>query len=484
VTGGAIVLDSWIGGSWRPGPRLATDIDPAHPLEPLATVRGADAALAAEAVTAARAAAPAWRRLPAPARADLLAAVAARLEAQADTIGRDMAREEGKTLPEAVGEVHGAAAQLRYAAGRAHEPDGATVSARDPGTRMLWSRREPLGVVVAITPWNFPLAIPAWKLAHALATGNTVVWKPAELTPMTSVHLSRCFEEAGLPAGVVNMVLGDGLEVGRALVESDDVDGISFTGSTAVGADISRRAPLRTRTQLEMGGSNPAVVLADADLDLAAEQVAQGAFLSAGQKCTATARVIVEASVHDELCDRLIARATSWTVGDPLDPATVLGPVASAAQYDGVRRHLAAAPASAVVAGGVPPELGPGDGYYIAPTVFAGIDPTLPVASEEVFGPVTSLLRARDMTDAVRLANASSYGLSASVFSRDIDRCLGFADEVEVGVVKINKATTGNEIHVPFGGRKQSGSGSPEMGWAAAEFFTEWKTVYVGRGDV
>ena len=478
-----VLLDSWIDGAWRPGPRIADDINPTHPAQPLATVRGADAAMATEAVGAARAAAAAWRRLPAPARADLLVATAALLERRAEVIGEDMAREEGKTRAEGFGEVHGAAAQFRYAAGRASEPDGATVSARDPGTRMLWSRREPLGVVVAITPWNFPLAIPAWKLAHALATGNTVVWKPAELTPLTSFHLSRCFEDAGLPAGVVNMVLGDGLEVGRALVESGDVDGITFTGSTAVGSDIHRRAPLRARTQLEMGGSNPAVVLADADLDLAAEQIAQGAFLAAGQKCTATARVIVESAVYDELCDRLVARATTWTVGDPLHPATVLGPVASAAQYEGVRRHLAAAPASAVVAGGVPPELAPGDGYFIAPTVFAGIDPTLPVACEEVFGPVTSLLRARDPEDAVRLANASSYGLSASVFSRNIDRCLAFAEAAEVGVVKINKATTGNEIHVPFGGRKQSGSGSPEMGWTAADFYTEWKTVYVGRGE-
>jgi len=473
-------LASFVAGEWRSGPRVFEDRNPARPSEVLAVVEGADAALAEDAVAAARHAFPAWRRTPAPARAELLHAVATRLEEHADEIGRDMALEEGKTLGEAVAEARGAALQFRYAAGRVLEPDGATVPSRDRRTALLMARREPIGVVACITPWNFPLSIPAWKLAHALATGNTVVWKPAEITPLTSVHLATALAEAGVPAGVVNTVLGEGAVVGRVLVGHPDVDGVSFTGSNAVGADIAARSGTRQRVQLEMGGSNPAVVLADADLELAADEIAQGAFLSAGQKCTATARVIVEEPVYDELAERIAHLARTWRVGDPLDPTTVVGPVASEAQHRHVRGHLLDVPERARVLAGGPDAVAPPEGWFVAPTVLAEVPADAPLATQEVFGPVTTLVRAKDYDDAVRLANATAYGLSASIFTRDLDLALRFAEDAEAGVVKVNKATTGNEPHVPFGGRKASGAGPSEMGWTARDFFTTWKTVYVG----
>jgi aldehyde dehydrogenase (NAD+) len=475
------VVPSLIGDEWIEGPGRRPIENPARPTEVVWTSSMADAALAARAVDAARASALAWSRTPAPARADLLLAVAQLLVDRAGEIGRDMAREEGKTLAEAVGEARGSAAQFRYAAGRALEPIGAVADPRDQRTAMLWAQREPLGVVACITPWNFPISIPAWKLAHALAAGNTVVWKPAETTPRTSWHLARAFLDAGFPAGVVNMLLGEGSHVGDVLTRHPAIDGVSFTGSTAVGTRIATAvAPARVRVQLEMGGSNPAIVLPDADLDLAAEEISQGAFSSTGQKCTATARVLVVGDVFQELVERLRAKAAGWVMGDPLDPATTLGPITSRAQFRQVVAALRTAPASALVSGGAPSRA-EDDGFFVSPTVFAGVEPDAPIVNQEVFGPVTSLVRADGVDEAVAVANSSPYGLSASVFTNDIDRALRIAEELDSGVVKINKATTGNEIHVPFGGRKESGFGPPEMGWPTWDFYTRWKTVYVGR---
>ncbi len=475
-------LASFVGGEWIAGPNVFDDIDPTHPSEVLATVRGADEAIVDDAVATARRAQHAWARTPAPARADTLFRIAQLLNDMAPEVGRDMAREEGKTLAEAIIEVRFGAAQFRYAAGRAFEPDGATVSPRDARTAALWSRREPLGVVACITPWNFPIAIPAWKIAHALGAGNAVVWKPAEITPLSATHLARCCMEAGLPAGVLNMVLGDGVSVGRHLVRSELIDAISFTGSSAVGrkihADVTRP---QVRIQLEMGGSNPAVVLEDADLDLAADEIASGAFHGSGQRCTATARVIVAKEIFDDLADRLAHRARTFTVGDPLDEGTVLGPVASANQYAMVRDALRAVDGDAALVGGAPPERADGDGYFISPTIYAGIPEDHRVATQEVFGPVTTLLRSTSYNESVRLANGSPYGLSASIFTCDLDRALRFAHDAEVGAVRVNKATTGSELHVPFGGVKESGAGAAEMGWGAAEFYTKWKTVYLAH---
>jgi len=471
-------LRSYVAGEWRGGPATLEDVNPARPAEVVAEVHAADAGLAGEAIAAAHAAFPAWRDTPAPARGEILRRAADLLDARADDVGRDLAREEGKTLAEGVGETRRAVGILRYYAGQTLEPDGETYPSVSPST-FLYARREPVGVVLAITPWNFPIAIPAWKIAPALAYGNCVVWKPAELVPLTAVHFARALVDAGLPPGVIGVVLGRSSEVGPALL-AGPVEALTFTGSNEVGRRLQLAAIERgAKVQLELGGKNPAVVLADADLDLAAEQVARGAFLSAGQKCTATSRVIVERAVLEPFAERLVERARSWRLGDPLDPSTVVGPLASAAQLERVSGFLDAArrDGGEALAGGGPAAID--GGYYVRPTVLAGVGSESSVVRDEVFGPVAALLPADSYADAVDAANDTVFGLSAAVFTRDLGRALRFARDVRAGVVKVNQESAGLELHVPFGGTKGSSSGSREQGKAAREFFTEWKTVYV-----
>lgn len=474
------LLRSHIGGVWRDGARVTADINPANPAEVVATVSLCDPALATEALDAASTAFPSWRATAAPARGEILRKAADLLEQRIAMVSRDFTREEGKTLVEATAETKRAVAILRYYAGQTLEPDGETFPSH-LGNTFLYSRREPVGVVTAITPWNFPLAIPAWKLAPALAYGNTVVWKPADLVPLTSVHLLQVLIEAGLPPGVLNLVLGKGSEVGDVLVTNAGVTAISFTGSNDVGRAIHLKAAQHNkRVQLEMGGKNPAIVLSDADLDHAAEQVARGAFMSAGQKCSATSRVIVESPVYDEFQERLATLARNWRLGDPLKTDTQVGPLVSEDQLNRVLGYMevgAADGCRVLVGGGRAESLG--DGYYMQPTVLTDVRPDSRVSREEIFGPVACLLAASSYEDAVRLANDTPYGLTASLFTRDLGKALRFASDIRAGVVKINQETAGVEFQVPFGGMKQSSSGSREQGKAAREFFTEWKSVYI-----
>lgn len=477
--GAATTVQSFIGGTWRDGPNGFADLNPARPEEVLAEARMADASLAAAAIEAARDAFPAWRSMSAPKRGDILRRAADLLERRADTVGRDMAREEGKTVGEGTGEAQRAVAILRYYAGQTLEPDGETYPSTS--ANLLFARREPLGVVTAITPFNFPIAIPAWKIAPALAYGNTVVWKPAEVVPLTSQHFAQALIEAGIPRGVLNMVLGTGADVGSVLTTHDAVDAISFTGSSAVGAQIQRQAVERgKKVQLELGGKNPAVVLADADLDAAADLVARGAFLSAGQKCTATSRVIVERPILGEFADRLSELARTWKVGDPLDQDTRVGPVVSQAQMEKVLSYLELARQEggrALAGGNRAAE--PGGGYYVRPTVLTGLSPDSRVVREEIFGPVAALLPASSYEEAVALANDTPFGLCASLFTRDLGRALRFVQDIRVGVVKVNQESAGLEYQVPFGGMKGSSSGSREQGKVARDFYTQWKTVYI-----
>ncbi|MFL5912488.1 MAG: aldehyde dehydrogenase family protein [Gaiellaceae bacterium] len=471
-------LRSYVDGSWLGGTSTLDDLNPARPREVVAEVHSADAALAANATRAAREAFPAWRDTPAPARGEILRRAADLLEQRADEVGRDLAREEGKTLAEGVGETRRAVAILRYYAGQTLEPDGETYPSASAAT-FLYARREPVGVVLAITPWNFPIAIPAWKIAPALAYGNCVVWKPAELVPLTAVHLVQALADAGLPAGVLNLVLGRSSEIGETLL-AGGIDALTFTGSNEVGRRLQLQAVgLGAKAQLELGGKNPAVVLADADLEVAAEQVARGAFLSAGQKCTATSRVIIERAVAGQLAEGLVERASGWRLGDPLDPETRVGPLASAAQLERVTGFLdlARSEGGETLAGG---EAADDDGgYYVRPTVLAGLGHDSAVVRDEIFGPVAVLLPVDSYDEAVALANDTPFGLSAAVFTRDLGLALRFAKDVRAGVVKVNQESAGLELHVPFGGTKSSSSGSREQGRAAREFFTEWKTVYV-----
>ncbi len=474
----APVLTSLVGGRRREGDEVVLDINPASPEEHVATVTLAGPELAAEAVEAAAAAFAAWRDTPPPARGDVLRKAADLVDERAEMIGRDLAREEGKTLVEAVGETRRAAAILRYYAGQTLEPDGETYPSHSALT-FLYARREPVGVVTAITPWNFPIAIPAWKIAPALAYGNTVVWKPAEIVPLTSTHLAAALVDAGLPAGTLNLVLGRGSVVGDTLVAHDRVDAVTFTGSNPVGRAIQLKATeAGKKVQLELGGKNPAVVLADADLELAAEQVARGAFLSAGQKCTATSRVIVERGVLDEFGDRVAELARSWPVGDPLDETTKVGPLASKAQLDTVSGYLDVAErdSARVLAGGGRPD---GGGYFVEPTVLADLPSSSPVVREEIFGPVAALLPASSYEEAVALANDTPFGLTAALFTRDLGKALRFSRDIRAGVVKVNQESAGLEFQAPFGGMRQSSSGSREQGKVARDFFTQWKTVYL-----
>ena len=479
--GASGTLTSYVGGGWRRGTTESRDINPAAPSEAVATVSLADAALAADAVLAAASALPAWRAVGAVARGELLRAAGEILDQRAAQIGRDLTREEGKTLAEAVREVRLSANIFRYYAGQALDPHGETYPSRQAAT-LLFTRREPVGVVSVITPWNFPICIPAWKIAPALAFGNTVVWKPADLVPLTAVHLTQALIDAGLPNGVLNLVLGKGSQVGEVLVGHAEVDAISFTGSNPVGRRIQAIASTAgKRLQLELGGKNPAIVLADADLQRAAREVANGAFAGTGQKCTATSRVIVERLVAGHLVDALKAESDAWRPGDPMAAGTGMGPVASSEQLLAVLGYLQCGrdAGARVVTGGGRAGGDLAEGWFVEPTVLLDVDPSHPVAREEIFGPVAVVLPVDSYDQAVALANDTPYGLSASLFTRDLAQALRFTEDSRSGIVKVNQSTAGVELHVPFGGVKGSGFGHREQGKAAREFFTESKTVYL-----
>jgi aldehyde dehydrogenase (NAD+) len=477
-------LGSYIDGEWQQGPEQLADSNPANPAEHVAVAFQADTAMTEQAVAAAAQAAAGWRATSAPVRGDVLRTAAGLLDARLQDIARDLSREEGKTVAESVREVQLAARIFRYYAAQTLDADGETYPSHDAET-LLFTRREPLGVVAAITPWNFPVSLPSWKMAPALAYGNAVVWKPAELVPLVSVHLATALADAGLPPGVLNLVIGKGSRVGEVLVSSPAVDAVTFTGSTLIGRTLQVRAAANgKKVQLELGGKNPAVVLADADLDLAAAQISVGAFGASGQKCTATSRVVVEQRVADDLVDRLAKLADAWRLGDPLDAATTMGPVASAEQLDSVLGYVETArrEGGELVAGGDRADGALAAGYFVRPTVFRDVKPTDTIAREEVFGPVLSVIPVPDYEQALSVANDTPYGLSASVFTNDLARALHFARESRTGIVRINQGTSGIEYHVPFGGVKNSGVGDRELGKAARAFYTESKTVYLGVG--
>jgi alpha-ketoglutaric semialdehyde dehydrogenase len=475
-------LASWVGARWQPGRHAVADVNPAHPRDTVAVAHQSDAELAREAVEAAHLAFGVWRRAPAPERGERLRALSRSLQRRTDLIGHDLSREEGKPVREAIQEVQLAARIFDYFSAQTLDADGETYPSHLADT-LVFARREALGVVSVITPWNFPIAIAAWKIAPALAFGNTVVWKPAELVPLTATHVVYAAIESGLPDGVLNVVLGSGSAVGDALVTAPDVAAISFTGSTTVGRAVHQRAVgAGKRALVEMGGKNPALVLADADLELAADKVAQGAFLGSGQKCTATSRVIVEDAVFDDFVERLTARAEAFRVGDPLDPSTDLGPLASAGQLESVLGHIDTArrEGATVLTGGRRPGGELTDGYYVEPTVLADVDQSSAAIGEEIFGPVAVVQPATSFDHALDLANDTRFGLSATVFTNDLTKAMRFKDEIRSGIVRINGSTTSTELHVPFGGVKNSGAGGRELGKVAREFFTEWKSVYIG----
>ena len=470
---------NFIGGEWVPSASGETyeKRNPWRPSIVTGTYAASDARDAVAAVDAAQAAFRGWASLPAPQRADFFFKAAAAIEARVEQIAQDMTAEMGKPLREARMEAARAAAILRFSAGEAFRPAG-EVYEPSFANQTLYTRRRPLGVVGLITPWNFPIAIPVWKLAPALIYGNVVVLKLGYEAPRTGLHIAECFAEAGLPAGVLNVITGAGSKAGAELVSNRAVRAISFTGSVAVGHAVRNEATARgCRVQLELGGQNPMIVMPDAELDRAVEAAFAGAFWSAGQKCTATRRLIVHETIYDAFREKLLARIAAAKVGDPSDPTTEVGPVVNEGPMEEILAAIerGKAEGGTVAAGGVRAS---DEGYLIAPTVFENVADDAFLACDEVFGPVTSLYRFATLDEALEKANAVTFGLSAAIFTRDLHATQRFANELQAGILHVNSQTAGADVHVPFGGLKGSAWGPHEQGRAAMEFYTETVTVY------
>jgi alpha-ketoglutaric semialdehyde dehydrogenase len=474
---------NYIAGEWRPAASGETmeNRNPADRDEVVGLFASSGAADVDAAIAAAEEAYRSWRFSSPMTRANILHKAANILESRIPDVGRELTREEGKTLKEGIGETTRAVQILRYFAGEAQQPSGEHYPSVSPHT-LLYTAREPLGVVAVVTPWNFPIAIPAWKIAPALAFGNTVVFKPASLTPLTAVRLVEALDEAGLPAGVLNLVTGSAANVGDPLVRDPRVVAITFTGSNETGAELRRSAAERgAKLQLELGGKNPAIVLADADLEHALGQVVAGAMMSTGQKCTATSRAIVDRRIIDRFTEMLADRIGSLKVGDPLDAETQIGPLIDERAAERVAGEVDAAKQAGaeLVVGGERLGSGLERGAFLAPTLFADVDPKSRLGQDELFGPVLGVIPVDSMEEAMAVANQVKFGLSASLFTRDLGRALSFAREIDAGVVHVNSETAGAEPQVPFGGMKGSSSYSREQGKAARDFFTQVKTVYI-----
>ncbi len=473
-------LSSIVGGELVHGDGAEVlDLAPASPDTVLASYREADAGLVDRAADLARRAAPRWRDTPFHERAAVLARAGRLLEARVDDLGRTLSQEEGKPLTEGTAEVARAARILGYYAAEADREVGALYASPRRGEQVL-TKQVPVGPTAIITPWNFPIAIPTWKLAPALVYGNPVVWKPSPVTPILATRLAEVLFEAGLPDDVLHLVLG-GAEAGRRLLEHPAIRACSFTGSTPVGrAVLAAGAGHGTAVQAEMGGVNAAIVLADADLDVAAAAIVEGAMGSTGQKCTATSRVLVDRAVHDDLLDRIVTACDALVTGDPLEAGTDLGPVATRPQLAAISEALedVREAGGGVVRDGTE-GLEPDGGFFVRPSVVVGVAEDHPVCTDEVFGPFVAVTAVADVEDAFERVNAGAYGLTASIFTSDLATAMSAVDRLEVGIVHVNSATTGAEPHVPFGGTKGSGAGGREQGRAAREFYTETRTAYL-----
>jgi acyl-CoA reductase-like NAD-dependent aldehyde dehydrogenase len=477
------ICRNFINGRWieSRSTRTVERRNPANLDEVVAVVPLSTREEAQEAVAAARAAFPAWRETPAPARGKILAKATLLMEQQKEELARTLTREEGKALKDSLGEVLKSINILDFMAGEARRMGGETLPSELP-KNFAYTIKQPLGVVGAITPWNFPVSIPVWKMAPALIAGNTVVFKPATLTPLTAAKVVEIFAEAGAPAGVVNLVLGSGSTVGDELVQNPDVRAVSFTGSNEVGSALYAASATRMKKcQCEMGGKNPLVILADADLPLAVESALFGAFASTGQRCTATSRVIIEEKIADRFVEMLVERARHFKVGNGLDPGVDMGPAVDEAQMQTDLRYIEIGKKEAKLLLGGHRLTGPAydRGYFVAPTIFDHVSSDSTIAQEEIFGPVLSIVRVRDFEEGLRAANSVRYGLSSSLYTNDATKIFEFIDRIESGITHINSPTVGGEAHLPFGGVKSTGVGLREMGRVAVDFYSELKTVYI-----
>ena len=479
---------NFIGGDWVESisGRRYPVFNPARKTESVGEFQTSTAEDATVAVEAARAALPGWANTPAPGRASVLFRALEIMGRRADEIARTITTEEGKPIGDAIGEVKRAMNIIEYAAGEGRRMFGYTTPSELPNT-VAYTIKRPLGVVGIITPWNFPIAIPAWKIAPALICGNALVFKPASSTPLSAVMLVEVFEEAGLPPGVLNLVTGPGAQVGNALVENTGVNGISFTGSTEIGTDLYANSAQRLKkVQAEMGGKNAVILLADADMDKALGGIVQGAFGSTGQRCTATSRVIVEEGVYDQFMEGLIDRTSKLKIGDGIDPAMDVAPLSSQSQYDKVLEYIGVGTeegAHLAYGGHGLTEGQYSEGFYVEPTVFTDVSPDMRIAREEIFGPVLTVFKARNLEEAIQISNSVEFGLSSSVYTKDLTRAFEYINTVETGMVHVNAPTLGGEVHLPFGGLKASGVGQREQGTEAFDFFTETITVYIDHAQ-
>ena len=474
---------NYIGGEWVPSESGATfeNRNPANTTDLIGLFPDSTTKDAERAVVAARRAYDTWRLVPAPKRAEILFRAAQIIAARKEEFARDMTREMGKVLEETRGDVQEAIDMTYFLAAEGRRLHGQTAPSelRD---KFAMSLRQPIGVCSMITPWNFPMAIPSWKIIPALVCGNTVVLKPSELTPLSSVHFVKVLEEAGVPPGVVNMITG-GPHVGEVLTTHPDVSVVSFTGSTAVGKLVNQNAaPFFKKVHLEMGGKNAIMIMDDANLDLALEGCLWGGFGTTGQRCTAASRVIVHEKVHDRFVEQFVSRAKALRVGDGLDAKSQMGPSISEKQLQKVMSYveIGKQEGATVATGGHRLTAGAyANGFFHEPTIFTGVTPNMRIAREEIFGPVVSVIKCGSVDEAVTIANDVAYGLSCSIYTQDINRAFRAMRDVYTGIFYVNAPTIGAEVHLPFGGTKATGNGHREAGLAALDVFSEWKSVYV-----
>jgi aldehyde dehydrogenase (NAD+) len=480
-----LTFKNLIGGEWVDSVSGGTfdSINPAKKAEIVGRFQASVAEDVVKAIESAEKAFETWKGVSPGKRAEILYKAADLLEAGLDQYAEELTREEGKTLASSRMEVKRSAQTLRYYASEGLNIAGDTLPSDDP-TTFVYTKKEPLGVVTVITPWNFPISIPVRKIAPALAAGNTVVFKPASDTPLIAFRLVEALHNAGLPPGVINFVTGSSAATGEVLVSHPAVKAVTFTGSTGAGESIRRNVRLSTRIQMELGGKNPLLVLEDADLDHAVELAIKGGFELTGQACTGTSRVIVMDQVHDAFVEKLIAKAQALSIGNGLSKGTEIGPLANASQLKNVLDYvrIGLAEGAELAYGGEWLNDGEyAEGYFVRPAVFTGVQPTMQIAREEIFGPVISVIRVTGFLEAIRIANDVDYGLSAAIVTADFNRMQYFIDHIQAGIVKVNRTTTGNALNVPFGGVKMSSTATfREAGRAALDFYTHSKTVYHG----
>jgi acyl-CoA reductase-like NAD-dependent aldehyde dehydrogenase len=480
----AVTYYNLIDGAWRPSGsgNVFENRNPADTDDLIGVFQQSTREDVAAAIDAAARAYLSWRLVPAPRRAELLFRAAQLLAERKDALAREMTREMGKILDETRGDVQEAVDMTFFMAGEGRRQSGQTVPSelRD---KFAMSVRQPLGVCGLITPWNFPMAIPSWKVVPALVCGNTVVLKPASLTPLSALSFVKILQEAGIPPGVVNLVTGAGSEAGEPLLVSDQVRVVSFTGSTEVGRTVSQMtAPSFKKTHLEMGGKNVIMVMDDADLELAVDGCVWGGFGTAGQRCTAASRVVVHQKVYRSFLERFVARVRALRVGDGLDPATQMGPLVSDGQLRTVMKYveIGQQEGATLVCGGHRLTGGRfASGFFHEPTVFADVSPAMRIAQEEIFGPVVAVIPCASFEEGMAIANGVQYGLSASIYTQNVNRAFAAMRDLYTGIVYVNAPTIGAEVHLPFGGTKSTGNGHREAGAAALDVFSEWKSIYV-----